>query len=121
MKTAGKIARIVFLVLVFVSYARPSLASPFFVEGCSDQCYGNIRWHQCSFLDYWDYPNGFTNESVCYDYEGWDYWAVAYNYYWEYCRWVFGSEWFNYNFSSCSEEPTRGTFICTFEDLDLCP
>ena len=65
MQTAGKIVRIVFLVLAFVSYARPSLASPFFVEGCSDQCFGNIRWHQCSFVDYWDYPNGPYNESVC--------------------------------------------------------
>jgi hypothetical protein len=120
MQTAGKIVRIVFLVLAFVSYARPSLADPTFMEGCSDQCYGNIRWHQCSFVDDWDYPNGPENESTCWDSWGWDYWAVAYNYYWEYCRSQAGHEFFGYNFQSCQEEPTRGTFLCTWEDLDFC-
>ena len=124
MQTAGKIARIVFLVLAFVSYGRPSLAdenipTPLFIEGCSDQCFGNIRWHQCSFVDYWDSPNGPYNESICFD--QWEfYWAVAYNYYWEYCRAQAGHEFFNWNFQSCNEGPTRGNFLCTWEDLDFC-
>lgn len=117
MQTAGKIARIVFVMLAFVSYARPSLASPTFVEYCSDQCYGNIRWHQCSFQDIWDYPNGPEDESECW--EG-DYWEDPYDYYWEYCRWLTGHEFFSYDFQSCNDAPTRGNFLCTFEDLGFC-
>ena len=113
MKTAGKIARIVFLALAFVSYARPSQATPAFIESCSDQCYGSARWLWCSYLDYWDYPYGPQDESSCW--EG-DYWQTPYYYYEEYCRWLSGNGSYSFSNFTCNDGPTRGTFLCTFDD-----
>ena len=43
MQTAARIARVVFLVLAFVSYARPSLAGPNWNAYCNDYCVGQVR------------------------------------------------------------------------------
>ena len=85
MQTASRIARVVFFVLVFISYARPSLAGPNWNQYCNTPCVGPIRWVQCSFIDYSDYDLGVYDESQCdlEDQEEFgDPYTQAYSHYW---------------------------------------
>jgi hypothetical protein len=122
MQTAARVARVVFLVLAFISYARPSLAGPNWNEYGGSTCKGSIRWLQFSFIDYADYDYGVYDESQCDPGSAGEFGdpsTSAYSRYWHICQAESGTSTFYWSFS-CSDEPTEGNVLCTFEDLVNC-
>jgi hypothetical protein len=122
MKTIRTIVRVVFLVLVMLTYARNSYAGANWGVYCNSMCREDgWRINSCTFVDFWDDPLGVADESWC----GWDphdpgdvsqegqamaYWA---------CVGMAGVQPPYATFSvSCTEEPTQGSFTCNYFDFE---
>jgi len=119
MKTFRNTVRVVFLVLVMLTYAKNSYAGPNWNIYCSGGCNGaGWRVNNCQFIDYSDYPYGVADESWC----GWDYYGDPYQEglgfaYWV-CYGMSGGQAPPYSsfYASCTEEPTQGSFYCSYFD-----
>lgn len=112
MKATNTIVRVVFMVLVLVTYARPALAGPHWQEYCDTHCNGQVRVWECSFVDNNDY---FFEESECFGSDPYDD-ADAHYYYLCY-QYAGGGGGTNFHMLSCQENPSRGSFYCSYDDI----